>query len=37
MKLVGIGDLFIPHEYIKRGFAEVEALGVEVSTFDWKL
>ena len=37
MKLVGIGDLFIPHEYIKKGFAQVEALGVKVSTFDWKL
>ena len=37
MKLVGIGDLFIPHGYIKKGFAEVEALGVKVSTFDWKL
>ena len=37
MKLVGIGDLFIPHEYIKKGFALVEALGVEVATFDWKL
>jgi D-3-phosphoglycerate dehydrogenase / 2-oxoglutarate reductase len=37
MKLVGIGDLFIPHEYIKSGFAQVEALGVSVTTFDWEL
>jgi D-3-phosphoglycerate dehydrogenase len=37
MKLVGIGDLFIPHEYIQKGFAQVEALGLQVATFDWKL
>jgi D-3-phosphoglycerate dehydrogenase len=37
MKLVGIGDLFIPHRYIRDGFAPVAALGHEVRTFDWKL
>jgi len=37
LKLVGIGDLFIPHAYIKRGFEAVEALGIGIETFDWKL
>ena len=37
MKLVGIGDLFIPHRYIREGFSPVEALGHEVETFDWRL
>ncbi len=37
MKLVGIGDLFIPKEYIEKGFSCFEELGVSVKTFDWKL
>jgi D-3-phosphoglycerate dehydrogenase len=37
MKLVGIGELFIPHEHIRRGFAPFAAKGVTVETFDWKL
>jgi len=37
MKLVGIGELFIPHEHIRRGFAPLAAKGVTVETFDWKL
>jgi D-3-phosphoglycerate dehydrogenase / 2-oxoglutarate reductase len=37
MRLVGIGDPFIPHRHIAEGFAPVAAQGVEVRTFDWKL
>jgi D-3-phosphoglycerate dehydrogenase len=37
MKLVGVGDLFIPHRHIRDGFAPVAALGHEVSTFDWQV
>jgi D-3-phosphoglycerate dehydrogenase / 2-oxoglutarate reductase len=37
MRLVGIGDLFIPHRHIAAGFAPVAARGVEVRTFDWQL
>lgn len=37
MKLVGIGDLFIPHEYIEMGFHPLRELGVDVSVLDWKL
>ena len=37
MRLVGIGDLFIPHHHIAAGFAPVAARGVEVRTFDWRL
>jgi D-3-phosphoglycerate dehydrogenase / 2-oxoglutarate reductase len=37
MKIVGIGDLFIPHRYIRDGFAPVAALGHQVETFDWRL
>jgi D-3-phosphoglycerate dehydrogenase / 2-oxoglutarate reductase len=37
MKLVGIGDLFIPNEYIKSGFKQFKEHGVEVVTVDWKL
>jgi len=37
MKLVGIGDLFIPNEYILSGFKPFIELGVEVETVDWKL
>jgi D-3-phosphoglycerate dehydrogenase len=37
MKLVGIGDLFIPNDYILSGFKELEKLGVEVTAVEWKL
>ena len=37
MKLVGIGDLFIPHGHIRDGFAPVAAMGHEVQTFDWQV
>jgi D-3-phosphoglycerate dehydrogenase len=37
MKIVGIGDLFIPHRYIRDGFAPLAALGHQVDTFDWQL
>jgi len=37
MKLVGIGDLFIPHQWIRDGFASVAARGHDVETFDWRL
>lgn len=37
MKLVGIGDLFIPKEYIETGFKAYKELGVEIETIDWKL
>lgn len=37
MKLVGIGDLFIPREYIESGFGSLEGLGVKVQTIEWKL
>ena len=37
MKLVGIGDLFIPHKYIAKGFAPLKELGIGIETFDWKL
>lgn len=37
MKLVGIGDLFIPKDYIKKGFEPLERLGVDVTVLDWQL
>lgn len=37
MKLVGIGDLFIPKEYIVSGFKSFEKFGVQVETLDWRL
>ncbi len=37
MILVGIGELFIPHGYIRDGFAALAARGVEVRTLDWRL
>src|SRR5690242_10578422 len=37
MKLVGIGDLFIPSEYIEIGFKSFKELGVEIETVEWKL
>jgi D-3-phosphoglycerate dehydrogenase / 2-oxoglutarate reductase len=37
MKLVGIGDLFIPKEYIQSGFKAFEKFGVQVTTLDWQL
>ncbi len=37
MKVVGIGDLFIPHQWIRDGFASVAARGHQVETLDWRL
>lgn len=37
MKLVGIGDLLIPSEYIKRGFAGFRDKGISVETVTWEL
>ena len=37
MKIVGIGDLLIPEEFIKKGFKEAEDLGIEVKTIQWEL
>ena len=37
MKLVGIGDKFIPSEYIMSGFGSLEKYGVEVKTVEWVL
>ena len=37
VKLLGIGELFIPHQHIKKGFAGFERRGVRVETLDWKL
>lgn len=37
MKLVGIGDLFIPKEYIETGFGAFKSLEVEIAAVDWKL
>ncbi len=37
MKIVGIGDLLIPAEYIQAGFREFQKRGYEVTTIDWEL
>lgn len=38
MKLVGIGDLFIPGEYIRKGFQQFETdENIEIETVEWKL
>ena len=37
MKVVGIGDLFIPARYIEAGFAPLRQKGHEVLTLDWPL
>lgn len=37
MNIVGIGDLFIPHQYIRDGFAPVAAQGHQLRTLDWRL
>lgn len=37
MKVVGIGDLLIPQEYIMSGFEEFESLGGEIKTIQWDL
>ena len=37
MKLVGIGDLFIPARYIEKGFAPLREKGHELYTLDWPL
>ncbi len=36
MKIVGIGDLLIPQNFIKEGFAEFEKKRVTLETLDWK-
>ena len=36
MKLVGIGDLFIPGNYIESGMKSLEELGVSVNIVEWK-
>src|SRR5512141_248566 len=35
MNLVGIGDLFIPCQYIETGFARLAPFGVNVKTVEW--
>ena len=37
MKLVGIGDLFIPSTYIENGMKSLEKLDITVSVVDWQL
>ena len=37
MKIVGIGDLFIPAVYIEKGFAHMREKGWEVEVMDWPL
>ncbi len=37
MKLLGIGDLFIPKEFISSGFQPLAKLGIEIETIDWEL
>lgn len=37
MKIVGIGDLLIPEQYIKEGFKEFEKNGHTVQTIQWNL
>lgn len=37
MKIVGIGDLLIPEEYIKAGFRKFEEAGHQVETVQWQL
>ncbi len=37
MKLVGIGDLFIPCEYIEKGMKCLEEKDISVNTIEWKL
>lgn len=37
MKLLGIGDLFIPKEYISKGMESLEAYGISISTVDWQV
>lgn len=37
MKIAGIGDLLIPEQYIKKGFAQFEEEGHQVETVQWEL
>lgn len=37
MKLVGIGDLFIPCEYIEKGMSVLKGKNIDISTIEWKL
>lgn len=36
MKIVGIGDLLIPEQFIKKGFESFEERGCQVVTIQWK-
>jgi D-3-phosphoglycerate dehydrogenase / 2-oxoglutarate reductase len=37
MKIVGIGDLFIPKQYIEDGFEILKSKNVNIETLDWKI
>ena len=37
MKVVGIGDLLIPQEYIMEGFKNFKEAGHQVETIQWNL
>ncbi|HCQ91741.1 MAG TPA: gluconate 2-dehydrogenase, partial [Clostridium sp.] len=37
MRIVGIGDLLIPKNYIEDGFKSFEDLGIDVKTIQWDL
>ena len=37
MKIIGIGDFFIPAEFIDKGFASFKNEGYDVSTISWNL
>ena len=37
MKIVGIGDLLIPENFIKSGFLGLEKMGHRIETVQWKL
>ena len=36
MKIIGIGDLLIPSEYIEKAFVNFQEAGHQVETIDWK-
>jgi len=37
MKIVGIGDMLIPGNYIKKGFSILEAYGAQIGIVQWEL
>ncbi len=37
MKLLGIGDLFIPCQYIEKYFQEFSRFGIDIQGIEWKL